>query len=82
MKTLIIILSLLLLPGCAGMSALFSKGAEINDDALTAAEAVICKGASIGSVMRRYGISEEKALAWKEMCTQENEAADIILGDN
>ncbi len=81
MKLLIIVLLTLFIASCSTMSALFSKGAELNDDALTAAEAVICKAASIGSIMRRYGISEEKALAWKELCSDHNNAADIILNN-
>ena len=82
MKLLIILSLTLFITSCSTMSALFSKGAKINDDALTAAEAVICKGASIGSIMRRYGKTQAQAMAWKELCSDHNNAADIILDNN
>lgn len=62
------------------MSSYFRKGAELNDDALKAAEAVICKGASVGSIMRRYN-TEAKAKAWKELCSKDNSLASDILSN-
>jgi len=81
MKLLTIILTIVLLAGCTSLTSLFTKGAAINDDALIAAEAVICKGASIGSIMRRYGVSEAKAKAWKDLCSNQNVAAETLLND-
>jgi len=70
-----------MISGCSSIPAMFSKGADINDNALIAAEAVICKGSSIGSVMRRYGVNENKAKAWKELCSNHNNEASTILSN-
>ncbi len=81
MKLLIIATALLILTGCSALSQIFEAGAEASDKALIASEAVICRGASIGSVIRRYD-TEEKAKAWKELCTNNSEAVPIILDNN
>lgn len=78
---ILIILMLLLLSGCSTAGRILDAGGEINDSALVAAEATICRAASIGSILRKYD-TEEKARAWKELCTQEsNDAAEIIIGN-
>ena len=47
------------------------------DRALVDAEFVICDAASIGSIKRRYGVSDERAKAWRDLCEQSG--ADKIL---
>ena len=78
---LIIILSLLLLSGCETMSKIMDFAGDVNDEALISAEATICRAASIGSVLRRYD-TEEKAKAWKELCTSDTDSVPIILETN
>lgn len=78
MKRLIIIFAVFLLSGCAATGKLLDIGADVNDNALLSAEATICKAASVGSVIRRYN-TPEKAKAWKELCTQSNEATPVII---
>ena len=63
-NTLISIIIVLFMPGCALIS---DKGAELTDQALTAAEFTICRGTSIGSIRRHYG-GAEGARIWKEFC--------------
>lgn len=80
MRLIILAITLLFLSGCSTLDRMVSAGVEANDNALIAAEFTICKAASIGSIMRRYGVSEDKAKAWKELCTQDEEAVPIIIG--
>lgn len=80
MKALFLLLLILVLSGCANLSNIVDSAAEANDKALYAAKFTICKGASIGSVIREFD-TEEKAKAWKELCTQENGSAETILSN-
>ena len=43
-------------------------GAQAYDEGLQNAEWFICVAASRGSIMRRYGVSEERAAAYKAFC--------------
>lgn len=79
MKIFILVIAAVLLSGCAAMDMFKEKAAELNDEGLISAEFTICKAASIGSIMRRYGLSEEKAKAWKVLCTSDGNAASTIL---
>ena len=63
----------LLVSGCtiqgqAARSAVVNAGVKAMDEALIAAEFVICKGASVGSIQRRYGSSEKLSEAWRTLC--------------
>lgn len=60
------------------MGKILDLAGDANDNVLISAEATICRAASVGSVVRRYSTSE-KARAWKELCTGDNEAVGIIL---
>lgn len=44
------------------------KGAEISDSALNDAEWWMCSAASVGSIKRRYGLSQDRADLYKEFC--------------
>lgn len=79
MKRLMFLPVILALTSCAALDSFKGKAADFNDESLLSAEFTICKAASIGSVMRRYGGSEEKAKAWKELCKVSNDAAPTIL---
>ncbi len=63
-RTLLIITLIGLLTGCAS-AAVVSKGAEANDAALEHAIWFKCRGASIGSILRRYGSNPS---AWSREC--------------
>ena len=69
---------LLLLSGCVGVpSTVVDRGAEAMDKALIASEFVMCKGASVGSVQRRYGQSAELAAAWRTLCLPNRDGAPV-----
>lgn len=44
------------------------RGAQAFDEGLGNAEWFMCEAASVGSVKRRYGTSQKRADAWKEIC--------------
>ncbi len=72
-----ILLSGAVLSGCA--NDIKARGAEVYDRALEESEFVICRAASVGSVMRRYGGSVELAQAWKTICVSNPDAVDELL---
>ena len=57
-----------ILSGCSTITSLWQKGAEANDSALYAAQKVVCEGASIGSVKRRYGGTASQAREYNAFC--------------
>jgi hypothetical protein len=63
--------SLLLIPLLAGCASdvMISRAAGANDSALDGAVFMVCNGASVGSVRRRFG-TEEQAQIWRELCEQ------------
>lgn len=44
------------------------KGAAAADQSLEAAEWAMCYAATVGSIKRRYGKSQETADAWRAIC--------------
>ena len=76
MTRLAIISLALLLPACVSaqnMQDMAATGAEAADKALKASKWFMCKGASVGSVMRLYWITQAQADAWAELCVPEDE---------
>lgn len=71
-------ISLTLISGCSTIQNYIGKVADANDEAIKAAEFAICKGASVGSVLRRYD-TPEKAKAWADLCESKNSVADIVV---
>ena len=76
------ILLALLLAGCgltpqgdAVRRAVQTKGAEVYDEGLANSEFFICRAASVGSVMRRYGRSRDLADAWRTLCEGADDAS-------
>ncbi len=69
MKYLILLL-VTTLAGCSTMVGLADKGAELNDEALVAAEFAICNGASVGAIERRYD-TKKLLEARKVICDKE-----------
>jgi len=78
MKSLALVF-VLALSGCAAIGPAVQKVAEANDVALAAAELEICRAASIGAVMRRYGQDPIKARAWRDLCVETNNSASEIV---
>ena len=76
-------LLILLLGGCGftpygdfARGAVTEYGAQAMDEGLVNAEFFVCRAASVGSVVRRYGKSAETAEAWKTLCLS---SADVDL---
>lgn len=65
MRTAIILCAVLALSGC---SAGIQRAADAYDDSLVAAEVWVCRGASIGSIVRAYGRDDATWNAWKTLC--------------
>ena len=78
-----IALTALLLAGCitpegiAAGSAIAERGAAAYDKALENNIWFVCKAASVGSVQRRFGVSTEKAEAWRALCVTDPQASVI-----
>jgi len=72
---IVITLLALLLAGCAEYTAISNSvkgtGAAAYDQALSDAEFVICYAASVGSVRRRYGVTQEMADTYHKLCSAE-----------
>ena len=72
-----LLLMCLLTGGCATTvgtgirDAAVAKAVDAYDESLENAEFWVCKGASAGSVVRRYGASEAQWDAWKRLCRYE-----------
>lgn len=54
------------------------EGAGAYDEGLLNSEWFICRAASVGSVLRRYGQSVEKAEGWRALCLGDPEAMRIV----
>jgi hypothetical protein len=69
MKTVLVAL---LLSGCANFPAVqmavAEHGADIADQELVMAEWGLCKAATVGAWMRKYGATPEKMSAWVVLC--------------
>lgn len=78
MKWFIIAIGLLAISGCAnfdlGKQAVVAKATEWSDDALNDAIWWTCKGASVGSVQRKYGMSVDRASMYKVFCFGQGDA--------
>ena len=67
--------------GCSMLADVAEYAASANDEALKSSEFLICRGGSVGAIMRRYNTPDLRE-AWRKMCL--NTSADIpfIEGDN
>jgi hypothetical protein len=71
MKKILSLLSILTLSGCAltpMMGAVESKAASGFDTALEGAETWMCRGASVGSVMRKFGTDPLRWNSYMYLC--------------
>lgn len=67
-KLFSVVVFALTLTGCAAFDVATGKAANINDEALNAAEWTICYAASIGAIRRKYS-TPDKAKVWRELCS-------------
>ena len=58
-------------------AAAVQRGATAADEALANAEWLLCRAATVGSVVRRYGASTVKADAWRAIC-RTDPVADVV----
>lgn len=65
-----LVLFIILLPGCETLNMVTEQAAKVNDQALKNAEFTVCQGASIGSIRRRFN-TPELAELWRKMCTEQ-----------
>lgn len=68
---------LLVVTGCSTFRTIEETGSGVADGALESAEAVMCRAATVGSVVRRYGQSQAQADAWREICLGDGKAKVI-----
>lgn len=72
MKTVLVILSIFGLSGCAGWETFQAgaavQGARAADEALQVANWGVCEAVTMGAWQRRYGQDQEKARAWATLC--------------
>ena len=66
----VVVIMAMLLSGCATAPEYAARGAAAADDGLNAAEWYICRAASVGSILRRYGTSDDRMAAWRKLCTE------------
>lgn len=69
----------LMLSGCSMLGKIAEMGAETNDEAVRSSKFVICKGASIGAILREFDTKEEAA-GWIQLCLGEDKKPEIITG--
>lgn len=56
------------LSGCTTLAPGVQRAADAYDESLQAAELWMCRGASVGAVVRAYGHSDEQWAAWRTLC--------------
>lgn len=72
MLKILITIILVSLSGCSAIQTAVGKASSLNDEALKSSEFTICRGASVGSVLRRYN-TKELADAWVRLCINNTE---------
>ena len=84
MRHVLLLATILALGGCgfttqgdAIRSGIETYGSQAMDEGLNSAEFFICRAASVGSVIRRYGKDKAQADAWKTLCLGDPDA-DIL----
>lgn len=74
MKTLLALIAIALLAGCASFDAAQSvvaqRGAQAADEARQTAEWTLCNGISVGAWRRAYAGDPDKARGWQALCAQ------------
>ncbi|MEM4655269.1 MAG: hypothetical protein QXL34_07275 [Thermosphaera sp.] len=69
-----------LISGCASFDPWIVQArgqvSQAYDRGLESAERFVCNDASVGAIIRRYGVSADRARTWKEFCFGNN-ALDV-----
>ena len=78
MKILIILLSCLVLNACSTLEKIADYGAEANDEAVRDSKFILCKGASIGAILREFN-TKDRAEGWLKICLNKNDAPPLML---
>ena len=63
--------------GDALRAALAGSAAQAMDEGLINAEFFVCKAASVGSIQRRYGQSEDLTNAWRTLCLPDRDKTPV-----
>jgi hypothetical protein len=71
--SLALLLAALALSGCETLVSVEKKAVDAADGVLVGAEWTICRAATVGSVLRRYGTSPERMNAWVSLCQPNQE---------
>lgn len=70
------ILMVVMLAGCETLRTtnqiVHTKGAEAYDESLNSSIQFTCNDTSVGSIKRRFGVSEEAMRRWLEFCYGDN----------
>lgn len=77
---MIVCICFLVILAGSGCSSIMSTGAKVSDEALIGAKAVICQGASIGSIRRMYG-TPEGAKIWANLCSANADFTPIAVSN-
>ena len=64
--------------GDAARAFVKQYGEQAFDEGLINSEWFICRAASIGSILRRYGKSADLAAAWRKLCLGDPEVTGLI----
>ena len=67
-KLAMIVLFLLGLSGCGGGGVFVKQVKDAKDKSLIIAKEVICEHASIGSIRRVFGRTDQSLAAWRNFC--------------
>lgn len=80
MKNLVMIIAAALLASaCTNIDTYVRpKVADAYDAALAQAKRTTCNDVSVGSVLRTYGTSKERAEAWRKFCFGDEDAKFIL----
>ena len=62
-------------------AAVQERGAQIMDEGIDNVTWWLCQGASVGSIKREFGASQDLADAYATICSQDNSAAIVVSED-
>ena len=77
-RLITIVFFIILVAGCSTIAKLADYGATANDQVVKDSKFIICKGASIGAVMREFN-TKEKAEGWVKICLGEKNTPPLLV---
>lgn len=63
---------------CSTIQKIADYGADANDELVKDSKFVLCKGASIGAILREFD-TRDKAEGWLKICLDANDAPPLML---